>query len=121
MTSMLADDPSVVRLRTRLGDDLRLAMKQRDLVAASAIRSILSSLDNASAVPQTHEHVPVFGKRGDVPRRYLSWRDAEALLLGEAQERRQAASTYESLLKDDDARRMRRELEVICRYVTLDT
>lgn len=118
---MLADDPAVVRLRTRLGEDLRLAMKQRDAVAASAIRSVLSSLDNASAVPQTRDHVPVFGRHGDVPRRYLSWSDAEALLADEAQDRREAASTYEALLKDEDAQRMRRELDVICRYITLET
>lgn len=39
-------------LRRQLKGDLLLAMKAKDIIAISALRSVLSALDNASAVPQ---------------------------------------------------------------------
>lgn len=38
-------------LRRQLSRDLLLAMKAKDTIAVSALRSVLSALDNASAVP----------------------------------------------------------------------
>ena len=38
-------------LRRKLQQDLLLAMKAKDLIGISALRSVMSALDNASAVP----------------------------------------------------------------------
>jgi len=117
MSHLEADEPAVTQLRRRLAEDLRVAMKQRDAAATSAIRCLLARLDNASAVQQTRDHVPVFGESGDVPRRFLSLREAQVLLTEEADLRRQAAQQYAQLDKVADSRRVRSEYEVMTRYI----
>jgi hypothetical protein len=58
-------------LRRRLSGDLLLAMKVQDSIAISALRSVMSALDNASAVPASTVASLVLVVT-DVPRRDLS-------------------------------------------------
>jgi uncharacterized protein YqeY len=104
-------------IRARLGGDLLHAMKSRDSIATSTLRSLLAALDNASAVPVSTPLVPVFGRSGDVARRILSAADCEGILETEARTRRVAATEYERLGRHDEAARLRAELAVIERYV----
>jgi uncharacterized protein YqeY len=120
MNSLHADDPAVTSLRSRLGQDLRAAMKARDADAASAIRSLISRLDNASAVPLTREHGAVSGRAGDVTRNFLSWDAAHALLADEARLHRAAADTYADLHQQEQAQRLLCQLRVIERYLDAD-
>jgi hypothetical protein len=78
--------------------------------------SLISRLDNASAIPLTREHAPVFGRSGDVQRKFLTWDDAYSLLADEIQTREAAASTYTALHQHEEAQRLLRELRVITRY-----
>lgn len=104
-------------LRRQLNGDLLLAMKAKDIVAISALRSVLSALDNASAVPASTVAAPVFGRNGDVSRRDLSDTDCQSIISAEVSVRARAAEEYARLGRDDVAARLRAEQAVIERYV----
>jgi uncharacterized protein YqeY len=104
-------------LRRQLNGDLLLAMKAKDAIVISALRSLLSALDNASAVPASTVPAPVFGRNGDVPRRDLSDADCQSIIGAEVGARAHAAEEYARLGRDDVAARLRAERAVIERYV----
>lgn len=104
-------------LRGQLNGDLLLAMKAKDTVAISALRSVLSALDNASAVPASTVPAPVFGRNGDVPRRNLSDSDCQRIISAVVGERSAAAEEYARLGREDEAARLRAEQAVVERYV----
>jgi hypothetical protein len=104
-------------LRQRLNADLLLAMKAKDTVAVSALRSVLSGLDNASAVPVSTVAAPVFGRNGDVPRRDLSDSDCQSIIRAEIAALSAAAEEYERLGRDDTAARLRAEQAVVECYI----
>ena len=103
-------------LRMRLSTDLRRAMKERDMLTTMTLRSLLEAMDNASAVPMTAEHVPVYGRSGDVPRRIATEDDYRLIMRNEAASR-QAALEYERLGRIDAAAQVRAELNVVMRYI----
>ena len=105
-------------LRERLAGELRAAMKARDAVAIATLRSLLSAIDNASAVAETSAHVPVFGRSGDVPRRELTIPDIERVLSGEAAERTAAVDDYERRGLREGVDRLRAELGIIMRFLS---
>jgi uncharacterized protein len=113
---MSTETPS---LRTRLSTDLRTAMKERDTVATLTLRSLLEAMDNASAVPMTAEHVPVYGRSGDVPRKIVAESDYKIILRNEAASRRAAALEYERLGRTEAAAQVRAELSIVMRYIDL--
>ncbi len=92
-------------------------MKAKDTVAVSALRSLLSALDNASAVPADTVAGPVFGGNGDVPRKDLSETDCWNIVVAEVRARSVAAEEYARLGRGDSAARLRAEQAVIERYV----
>ena len=104
-------------LRQRINADLLLAMKAKDTVAISALRSVLSALDNATAVPASTVPAPVFGHNGDVPGRDLSDSDCQSIISAAVSDRSAAAEEYERLGRDDVAARMRAEQAVMERYI----
>jgi uncharacterized protein len=104
-------------LRRHLKGDLLLAMKAKDAVAVSALRSVLAAMDNASAVPIDTVAVRVFGRNGDVPRKDLSDTDCQSIISAEVSARALAADEYSRLGRDDVAAHLRAEQAVIERYV----
>jgi uncharacterized protein YqeY len=104
-------------LRTRLRDDLRSAMKDRDTLTTKTLRSMLEAMDNASAILMTAEHVPVYGRSGDVPRRIVTEDDYRRIVRNEAAARQAAAIEYERLGRIEAAAHVRAELEVVMRYI----
>ncbi len=107
-------------LRTRLSTDLRAAMKERDAVTTLTLRSLLEAMDNACAVPMTAEHVPVYGRSGDVPRRVVTESEYEIILRNEAASRNAAILEYERLGRTEAADQVRAELSVVLRYIGED-
>ena len=89
------------------------AMKDRDRVVVTALRSTLGVLANAEAVPSG----PPFptGARGgaEVARQQLSELEVTAIVAAEAEQREQVAETYASRGDEARARRMRAEAEVL--------
>ena len=101
----------------RLKADLLRAMKARDLVRVSTLRTMLSALDNATAVEVDPSFVPFEGRTPDVPRRELSEDEQLELLRSEAVHRRNAAQHYETLGKQVEATRLWAEVAVFVDYV----
>jgi len=113
---MLADDSKVTALRERLSAHLRTAMKARDAARSDALRALLARLDQATAVPLTNEHAPVFGRSGEVPRRSMTWTEAQALVQDEINEKRRAIATYKDLKVAAEVERLEHQLDFMRRY-----
>lgn len=112
-------------LREVLRDDLRRAMKDRDIAAVSAIRSALAAIANAEAVAvpdhdPTVEPMGVVGLARDVPRRALDAEEVVAIVRRDVDERRAALPSYERHGDPARVERMRAELRVLARYVDAD-
>jgi uncharacterized protein YqeY len=83
-----------VQLLTTLQSDLTEALKARDSVKVSVIRSLLSSISNAGAVPLPNGTDAVGVYAGDSPRRAIETEEVKRLLEAEIAERTGAAIAY---------------------------
>ena len=95
---------------------LKDAIKARDDVAVSALRSALASLDNAAAVEAalpTVEHAHIAGSAGEAARAELTEAEVRDVLAREIEERRSAARAYDGLGRADTAARLRAEADVL--------
>ena len=107
----------------RLRQALRDAMRARDSVAVSALRSALAALDNAGAVPPGPAPAAASGPHfagaaaglgaGEVPRRGLAAGEAEQIVRAEIAEREAAAAGYEGAGHGEQARRLRQEARIL--------
>jgi hypothetical protein len=100
-----------------LKTDLRTAMKVRDTLRVATLRTMISALDNATAVAVDTSLVPLEGRTPDVPRRELNVQEQLDILRAEAAGRRSAVERYERLGKEQEAARIRAELEVFGPYL----
>ena len=92
-------------IRGRLRSALRDALRARDTTAASALRSALAAIENASAVPAGPPPPAASGPHfagaavglgaGEAPRRHLTDGEAERIVRAERAEREAAAAGYE--------------------------
>jgi uncharacterized protein len=113
---------------SRLQLALRAAMKDRDTVAMSALRSALGAIANAEAVPLPEasarrpappsENVPIAGGvaglgGAEIDRRVLTEEEAAAIAAAEAADRRAAARDYQAAGHPDRAGRLLREAQAI--------
>lgn len=83
-----------MQLLTTLQSDLTEALKARDSVKVSVIRSLLSSIANAGAVPMPTGTDAVGAYAGDAVRRSVGTEEVKRLLEAEIAERTGAASSY---------------------------
>jgi uncharacterized protein YqeY len=114
-------------LSDALRRDLTAAMRSKDRVAVRALRSLLSALGNAEAVPTTgpetgggSEHVAggVAGLgAGEAERRRLTDDDVAALVRQEVEERLSAADQLDAAGRSDRAEPLRAEAAVLARYL----
>lgn len=102
-------------IREQLSLALREAMRERDAVARAALRSLISALDNATAV-EAPRHTPVFGLAGDVPRYELTEADIVRVFTAEADERKAAIAEFRERGAPAEAERLLQELAVIERF-----
>lgn len=114
--------PTVDDVRASMRTALKAAMRERDKLAVSALRSGLSAIDNAEAVPTeavTHgDDSPIAGASvglgaTEAARRELTLEDVRSLLRAEIEERQQAAIEIESAGHRDRAEDLRREVTVL--------
>jgi uncharacterized protein len=117
-------------LQVRLQTALIQALSSRDVVAAAALRSALSAIANAEAVPPadassrrtSSEHVAgaVAGLGAtEAPRHELAEADIAAIVTTEITDRRSAAAEYERLGRADQFERLRREAEILANLLTV--
>jgi uncharacterized protein YqeY len=107
-------------MRADLRRDLAAAMRARDAVAVSALRTALAAIENAEAVRPGPS--PVAGSvlglgAGDVPRRDLTAGDVDRIVRAEKAELLAAAGEYERRGQAARAERLRAEAEVLARYL----
>jgi len=111
-------------VRQRLQTALGAALKGRDRIAASALRSALAAIDNASAVPAgrapavSPSSPDVAGAvaglgAAEAQRRHLSEAEIEEIVRTEVAERHAAALTYEQAGQREQAERLRQEAQVL--------
>jgi uncharacterized protein len=114
----------------RLQAALRLALRQRDTAAVSALRSALAAIGNAEAMP-----APASGGGGasqyvaggiaglgatEVSRRVLTEAEIAGIVSTEVAERRTEAARYEQAGHADRADRLRREADALAAAVSGD-
>ncbi len=112
-------------LRLRMRQALPEAMRARDKVAVSALRTALAALDNAEAVPVdgavTHgpalEQSPVGVGATEAPRRELTEPDVAEIVRAEVLERLEAAAQLPDPAQADRATRLRAEAAVLLRFL----
>jgi uncharacterized protein len=107
----------------RLRAALKEAMKTRDTIATSAIRSALGAIDNAGSAGGSDLGVPegsgtIAGSMeglggGDVPRRELDEGQVIEIVRSEVMDRRNAAEEYDDLGQTEAAARLRSDCEVL--------
>ncbi|HEY0636883.1 MAG TPA: hypothetical protein VGD67_04490 [Pseudonocardiaceae bacterium] len=115
-------------MREELRSALVAAMKARDLVAVSALRSALGAIDNAGAVDAAaapaggvSEHVAggVAGLRAtEVTRRELTAAEARELVRAEVAERLAVAERHEAAGRAEPAARLRAEAAALQPFLT---
>jgi uncharacterized protein YqeY len=116
----VADTGTRQRLQLALGE----ALRARDKVAISALRSALAAIDNASAVPAapapaagadgSHFAGTVAGLgAGEAERRRLTEAEAEQIVRAEVAERQAAARGYDQTGHADQAARLRQEAQIL--------
>jgi uncharacterized protein YqeY len=115
-------------MRNLLRRNLNTALKARDQVAVSALRSAVAAIDNAEAVDVSSAPLRVAGNEhfagataglgsGEVERCKLSEADMHAIIRAQVDERSEAAREYERLGRPDVADRLRREADVLSAYL----
>jgi len=110
-------------IRDRLHRALRDAMRARDSVAASALRSALAALDNAGAVAPAPAPTAASGPHfagtvaglgaAEAPRRGLAAGEAERIVRAEIAEREAAAASYEEAGHGEQASRLGQEARIL--------
>jgi uncharacterized protein len=104
-------------LMERMKADLLASMKARDAVRVATLRTMISAMDNAGAVPVDTHVVPLQGITPDVPRRELSEQEQLEILRGEADGRRKAVAEYTQLGQREVVARLQAELDVLAEYL----
>jgi uncharacterized protein len=122
MTSGECSVRTVEEWKRLLRTALREALRTRQTAAVAAFRETLAAIDNAeapepSAAPPVQDGVIAGGVAGlgagEVPRRMLSPEAATALVARAIDERRNAARTYASLGRQDEATALEREVDAL--------
>ena len=104
-------------LRDQLKAARTLAMKSRQGNAVSTLRSILSEIDNAEAVPMDASIKPTVGLSDDVPRKVLSEEQMQNILDHQYKEIQTSLAEYQRLKKHDEAEQLQVELDVLAPYL----
>jgi uncharacterized protein YqeY len=92
-------------------------MKSRQTNVVSTLRSILSEIDNAEAVPMDASIKPTVGLSNDVPRKVLSEEQMQNILNHQYHEIRASLAEYKRLEKHDEAEQLQTELDVLAPYL----
>jgi uncharacterized protein len=120
--------PIVGAVLTALRRDLTAAMKARDSVSVSALRSALAAIENAGAVDSSpdpsratesaHFAGSVSGLgNAEVQRRVLGEGEMERLVGAEVEERQSVARDLELAGRHERAARLLAEAEILLRYL----
>ena len=119
-------------VRQRLGEALRQALRARDKVAVSALRTTLAAIDNAGAVPAAPTPAASGGSphfagataglgAAEAEPRSLTEADLVRIVRTEIAAREAAAQQYDRAKHPDQAGRLRREASILRSVIGDDT
>lgn len=92
-------------------------MLARNRPAVDTIRTLISAIDNAGAVPATDATEPTIGRFDEAPRRTIDEDGIRSILEGEAAELDGAAVTYDEIGRADEAERLRARRDLVLSYL----
>jgi len=105
-------------LLDRLKEDLRSAMRNGDQVRVKTIRTLISSIDNAGAVPMEPGPYEVkVGLDHDVERSIVTEDRMRSLVIAERDEYLRAAAEYRGLGLDSEAAGLETQAEIAAGYL----
>ena len=105
-------------IREQMQADLVTALKGRDFVAASVLRTTLAALSNAEAIDPGVDGPPVqAGLFGDVARRVLSAGDVLSIVAGERDELQATATLLDEAGRPVEAADFRARAAVLDHYL----
>lgn len=107
-------------VRVALRTHLMAAIRGRDSVGVAALRSALSALDNATAVPveQPVDAMAIAGAgETEAPRRELSGEETDQIMADEIADRRAQAEVFDAVHRDTEAAAARYQADLLQRTV----
>lgn len=104
-----------------LRKDLRVALRAREALTVSTLRSLIAAIDNAQAVPVADAHQryivrPFSDGSAEATRRALSETDVRRILEEELAVRARSATECECHGRLEAASRLRAEAAIVARY-----
>ena len=102
---------------SRLRGDLERALRTRDRLEISTLRTIIAAVENAAAVDVETSAEPKLGLGHDQPRRELSDEDVAGVLLSEHNELVDAATRYRDLGLVEETADLERRARIVERYL----
>jgi uncharacterized protein YqeY len=110
---------ALVTVETRMRGDLPRAMKARDQVTVTALRTALAAIANAEAPPAVSSAwtEPVLGERHEAARLELTPDDIDAIIRGQIESRLTTALELDALSQPDEAATLRAEAAVLAAYL----
>jgi uncharacterized protein YqeY len=106
-----------LRILERLRADLATALRSRNTVEVSMVRTLIGVVENAGAVEAESTNEVKKGLGHDVPRRELTDEDVHDLLENEHSEVAEALAHYRDLGLDDQIAEMETRLSIVERYL----
>jgi uncharacterized protein YqeY len=100
-----------------LRGDLEKALRNRDQVEISTLRTLVAAVENATAVEVETSAEPKLGLGHDQPRRVLSDDDVAEIILSERDELVDAATRYRELGLVDEVADLERRARIVERYL----
>ncbi|HEY6634749.1 MAG TPA: hypothetical protein VI141_03960 [Acidimicrobiia bacterium] len=105
--------------RSRLETGLKSAMRGRDSVAVTTLRSLIGAIDNAGAVPaETGPYEVKLGLGHDVARRELTESQIALIIEAERDDLIAASEQYRLLGEHQRAEELARQAEIAGGYLT---
>lgn len=102
----------------RLATDLTAAMKARDTIRVKTLRALLSTIDNAGAVPvETGPYEPKLGLSHDVPRREVNEGEIVDKIRAERKDLIQAADEMRRHGQAGRAAELEDRAEIVAEYL----
>jgi len=113
---------AALSMKERIRADLRFAMRARSSLVVTALRALLTRIDNSQVVPVGDAHVryrarPFGDGSAEAPRVPLTDEDIRVIVENELRLRYTAAAELESCGKSQAASEAREEAAVIARYI----
>lgn len=104
-------------LQAQLRTDLTAALRARDRVATSTLRTLLAAIANAEAPDMSVAPTPSFGALVEHDRLRLTPAAVRTVLEHEVVKRLDAAGEFASLGLDDEVVRLEAEVAIVRRYL----